>query len=154
MCPNTLFWYAAILIITVMAISFYRQLFNCVETNFEALSTLIQQPQRQSNFFGATLTGFYHGKNFYIHYNYLDNGENRTITMEPATVPIPQKKFLFTYPRPTQNTIWRGNKVAFSPPLKLGIKSNLQIFTLTEWKNILEELHQGTAVIEKGNFPN
>jgi len=156
MCPNTFLLYVAIFAAGIFAIYIYRRLFESIEINFITLSGLLQAPQKYSSFLRTYIEGYYKDRKVTLICPHFDEGKSRIFYIEPRRIPTPQKAFLFFYPRPTNNTQWKGRKIYYSPGgaiVRLR-ESYFAIYSREEYAQILEELTEAADKVESGQSHN
>jgi len=142
-----------LLILCLLLLLFYsyRRIYEKASLNIDTLSLYLEAPQISKGFLNSTLKleGFYKGRKVIL--NYIMGEHNASgPAMELRHMIKPQKNFLFNYPRPTQNTQLRGNKVWYIryDPFRGGW-GNIPVYSDQELREILEELKNSAEIAEK-----
>ena len=152
MCPDTQFLIAAFLVFALVASIIYRRLFECIAKDFETLSGILEAPSRRDTFFRTYIEGYYKERKVTLMCPHFDEGSPRTFYVEPRNIPNPQKGFFFAYPRPNENTQWKGAKVFYSHGRGLFRlkESYYKVYAQEELLRILEDLSDGADRVERG----
>lgn len=152
MCPSMQRFYILFAIFGIIAAYIYWRLFQAIAENFAMLGVLLAGAERRTTFFSSRLEGLYKGRKVTLIYPHFDKGPNRIFSIEPRAIPVPQKAFLLSYPRPTPNTKWKGDKVVYSSRgfFIRASDSHFKVFGVEELRLILEELAEAAQKIEAG----
>lgn len=157
MCPTLFNLQILLLLLVGVGLYSYKRQVERARINAEVVKSFLKAAQVRQGFLGInfTLEGWYKDRKV-IYFYRLDsecNGSDYNLYMEPRYVLSMQRFFTLRYPRPTQNTFLRGNKVFYSrcSPLRGGLFNigGMALFTEEELKGILEELTQAAEQIEK-----
>jgi hypothetical protein len=153
MCPSMQRLQILFALLAIAAAFVYWRLFQAIAENFAALSVLLTGAERRTTFFSSCLEGLYKGRKVTLAYPHFDKGPNRIFSIEPRAIPVPQGAFLFSYPRPTPNTKWKGDKVVYSSGgffVRAG-DSHFNVYGAEELRLILEELTEAAIKVESGS---
>ncbi len=155
MCPSTQRFYIMLAVFIAIAYFVYRRMFDVIAENFETLGAMLTGAQRKTTFFSSNLEGYYKSRKVSLSYPHFDKGPHRRLSMEPRNIPIPQKAFMISYPRPTPNTQWKGDKVYYSTRgiFVRSTDSYLKVFASEELVGMLEELSEAAQKVEAGIKP-
>lgn len=144
--------FAGALLAGVVALFIYRRLFRSVDVNSVVLVPLLDDPQEKRTFFRSYVSGFYKGRKFVFISPHFDEGPGQNQYLEPLQVPQPQKWFMLSYPRPTENTRLVGRRVYYSPKgFFVPRKSYDRTYTKEEFLGILEELTEAAKKVERSS---
>jgi hypothetical protein len=156
MCPRTFNLQILILLSVGVMIYAYRRQIARAGINAEAVKSFLKSPEMRYGILGInfTLEGWYKDRKVVYFYR-LDsesNGSDYNLYIEPKYVVPANNFFMLKYPRPTQNTYLRGNKVFYSKwsPLRGGFLNlgGMALFAEDEIRVVLEELTQAAEQVE------
>lgn len=127
-----------------------------IAANYEIFTRIVDAPERQDTFFCTYLNGYHKGRKVTLMCPHFDRGDSVEFYAELRNVPRPQGAFLISYPRPTENTIWKGNKVFYSKRGKFfrQAQSYYKRYAENELIMMLEELFQAAEIVESGAMPS
>jgi hypothetical protein len=156
MCPRTFNLQILILLAVGVMIYAYRRQIERAGINAETVKSFLKAPEMRYGVLGInfTLEGWYKDRKVVYFYR-LDsecNGSDYNLYMEPKHAVPTNRFFILKYPRPTQNTCLRGNKVFYSKwsPLRGGFLNlgGMALFSEEEIRAVLEELAQAAEQVE------
>lgn len=153
MCPGTLQVYIMAVAVAAIAVVVYVRLFAAIRENFGTFGALVNTPERKDAFTRSRIEGYYQNRKVTLTCPHFDKGARWIFSIEPRVIPVPQKRFLISYPRPTENTQWRGEAVYYSRPgIFYGRDDRVdRIYTDAEMRAILDELSAAAHCIESGS---
>jgi hypothetical protein len=109
------------------------------------------RPIKSSIGVGFEVEGLYKGRKVRLNRSHSDN-INRYfyVEMEVRFNPGGQKLFMINYPRPTKNTILKGNSLIYKD--KFILFGGPTTYTKEEYSRILEELSEAAQKVEAGQI--
>jgi hypothetical protein len=161
MCPVSAFYLFMIVVVVFIVIYSYRRLYERADLAIDSFSEVLEGVSVNNSFLVKSLTGFYKGRKISISYFMGDNENNNINPCIEVRCPVQKEKlFVLSYPRPTQNTFLKGNKVYYNraiDSLKRGewLFNNIGQLSKQECLEILEELSRAAEIVEKnaGHVP-
>ncbi len=155
MCPVSAFYLFLTVIVALFVIYSYKKLYERANMSIEAFSEVLEGASQNDSFLSKSLTGFFKGRKITVTYFMGDNDNNSSNTCVELRCPVPKEKlFVLSFPRPTENTFLKGNKVYYNraiSSLKKGdwLWNNIGVYSKQECLEILEELSRAAEIVEK-----
>ncbi len=154
MCPITFFYQVLIAAVVLLVIYSYRRMYERACLAIQTFSSLLEGPCVNTSYLVKTLTGYYKGRKVKFSYLMYDNNYNYlNPSIEPRYPVKKQSFFCISFPRPTQNTLVRGDRIYYSGlrnPFRNAdwLWNTIGQFSQEECVGILEELTRAAVIVE------
>ena len=155
MCLGSFPYQILVLIVVSFVIYSYKRMFDNSMANIKTLSGLLESPSVKSDYFVRSIEGYYKGRIIKHTYFMYDNNYGFMGPCVELRYPVNKSRlFCISYPRPTQNTFLKGNKVYYNrvrSPFKHTdwLWNNTGQLSKQEFTDILEELSRAAQIAEE-----